>query len=304
MNLFLFKILKCRINSFDYRILLTMRIAIILLFGVLLNLKAEILHSQITVNITLHMNHSPVEKVLMAIEQQSGLYTVYNGKIVDVDRLVSISVDKQPINSVLKELFKNTDVQYEIKGKHIILTVPHKVVDVSKHTITGFVKDASGEPVIGANITIKGHATHGTITDIDGKFQIEVPSNAILCVSFIGYLPMEIDTKGKTNLNIVLHEDTQTLEEVVVVGFGSQKKVNLTGAVSAVSMDKVLGERPVTNITSALQGAVPGLTFSTDGNAGGLQPGVGKKINIRGMASINGDGSPLILIDNVVAENG
>lgn len=156
----------------------------------------------------------------------------------------------------------------------------------------GVVKDANGETVIGASVVVKGTGT-GTITDMDGNFSIpNVARGATLEISFIGYQTVTVTWDGKP-LNVVLKEDTHALDEVVVVGFGSQKKVDLTGAVSQVKMDEVLGDRPVINATSALQGAMPGLTIS-----GSSSPGQSRSFNIRGDLSING-GSPLVLIDNV-----
>lgn len=294
---------KPSIRRLGHKIPLAMRMTLILLFTVLLNLRAGNVFSQTLPNVSLDMSQSSVEKVLNAIESQSGFYLVYNSKLIDVDRLVTVKVKKRPVSTVLAELFKGTSVKYEIEGNHIILMPGTDILQQLGRKVTGIVRDATGEPVIGANVVVKGNETQGTITDINGKFTLEVFENTVLYVSFIGYIPKEVLLKGKTTVDVVLHEDSRTLDEVVVVGFGSQKKVNLTGAVTAVSMDKVLGERPVTNITTALQGSVPGLTFSTDGDNGGLQPGVGKKINVRGMASINGDGSPLILVDNVVTDN-
>jgi len=159
-------------------------------------------------------------------------------------------------------------------------------------TATGVVKDALGETVIGASVVVKG-TTNGTITDFDGNFSIpDVKKGAIIQISFVGYQTQEVVWEGKP-LNIVLKDDTQALEEVVVVGFGSQKKADLTGAVSQVKMDEVLGDRPVINATAALQGAMPGLMVS-----GSSSPGQSKSFQIRGDLSING-GAPLVLIDNV-----
>ena len=148
-------------------------------------------------------------------------------------------------------------------------------------------------PVTGASVIVKG-TTNGTVTDGKGQFTLEnVRRGDIIQISFIGYVSQEITYSGQTGLNIVLKEDLQTLDEVVVVGFGTQKKENLTGSVSQVKMDDVLGDRPLINAAAALQGAMPGLTVG-----GGSGPGQGKSFNIRGTLSING-GSPLVLIDNV-----
>lgn len=165
-----------------------------------------------------------------------------------------------------------------------------------KVKVSGRVVDAAGEPVIGASVIEKG-SSNGTITDMDGNLPWKCGSkDAILEISYIGYQGQSLKvTPGKT-LSVVLKEDTQSLDEVVVVGFGVQKKANLTGAVSQVKMDDVLGSRPVVNAMSALQGAMPGLQITPNNDAAG--PGQSKSFNIRGTTSING-GGPLVLIDNV-----
>ena len=128
--------------------------------------------------------------------------------------------------------------------------------------ITGTVTDAAGEPVIGATVLEKGNASNGTITDINGKFSLSVSGNAVISISYIGYITQNIKITNQNSLKVILMDDTQALEEVVVVGYGSQKKANLTGAVSSVKMDEVLGDRPILNASDALQGAVPGLFVS------------------------------------------
>lgn len=128
-----------------------------------------------------------------------------------------------------------------------------------KKKVSGVVKDATGEPIIGANVVEKGVGTNGVITNLDGEFTLEVPENASLIISYIGYLQQDVSTKGKDAFNIIMKEDTKTLDEVVVVGYGVQKKVNLTGAVAAVD-SKSLQNRPVTNVSNAIQGLLPGVT--------------------------------------------
>lgn len=171
-------------------------------------------------------------------------------------------------------------------------TLIHSVITQQDGVCKGVVKDNQGETVIGASVVVKG-STNGTITGLDGDFTLNnVKRGDVIQISYIGYVSQEVVWQG-TPLNITLKEDSQTLEEVVVVGFGSQKKANLTGSVSQVKMDDVLGERPVTNVKNALQGSMPGLMVS-----GGASPGEAKSFNIRGTVSINGM-NPLVLIDNV-----
>lgn len=171
-------------------------------------------------------------------------------------------------------------------------TLIHSGITQQDGVCKGVVKDNQGETVIGASVVVKG-STNGTITGLDGDFTLDnVKRGDVIQISYIGYVSQEVVWQG-TPLNITLKEDSQTLEEVVVVGFGSQKKANLTGSVSQVKMDDVLGERPVTNVKNALQGSMPGLMVS-----GGASPGEAKSFNIRGTVSINGM-NPLVLIDNV-----
>lgn len=171
-------------------------------------------------------------------------------------------------------------------------TLIHSDITQQDGVCKGVVKDNQGETVIGASVVVKG-STNGTITGLDGDFPLDnVKRGDVIQISYIGYVSQEVVWQG-TPLNITLKEDSQTLEEVVVVGFGSQKKANLTGSVSQVKMDDVLGERPVTNVKNALQGSMPGLMVS-----GGASPGEAKSFNIRGTVSINGM-NPLVLIDNV-----
>lgn len=171
-------------------------------------------------------------------------------------------------------------------------TLIHSDITQQDGVCKGVLKDNQGETVIGASVVVKG-STNGTITGLDGDFTLDnVKRGDVIQISYIGYVSQEVVWQG-TPLNITLKEDSQTLEEVVVVGFGSQKKANLTGSVSQVKMDDVLGERPVTNVKNALQGSMPGLMVS-----GGASPGEAKSFNIRGTVSINGM-NPLVLIDNV-----
>ena len=167
-----------------------------------------------------------------------------------------------------------------------------QVVAQTGKTVKGVVTDNFG-PVPGANVLVKG-TTNGVITDIDGNFTLtNVPEGAVLQVSFIGYVTQEIKVAGQTTFNVKLSEDAKALEEVVVVGYGSQKKVNLTGAVGQID-SKVLESRPITSTASALQGTIPNLQIT---NTSG-EPGQAASLNVRGTTSING-GSPLVLVDGV-----
>ena len=177
----------------------------------------------------------------------------------------------------------------------LLLNVQFMNAQSSTINVKGVVNDATG-PVIGASIIEKGKTTNGTITDMDGNFSLNVPSDATLVISFIGYTTLEIPVAGKTSMTVSLKEDTEMLDEVVVVGFGTQKKVNLTGSVGLATA-KDLESRPVTNATQALQGLVPGLQISS--SSGALDKSA--SINIRGNGTIGkgSSGSPLVLIDGM-----
>ena len=165
----------------------------------------------------------------------------------------------------------------------------------AQQAITGTIMDETGESVIGANVVVKG-TTRGTMSDIDGKFSIEAQANSTLIISYIGYKTKEVPIGNNTNLNIVLEEDLNLLEEVVVVGYGTQKKASLTSAISQVRGEEVFKDRGLNNTTVALQGEIPGLVITRSSTRPGSE---GASMKIRGDISINGSSSPLVIIDGI-----
>ena len=161
-------------------------------------------------------------------------------------------------------------------------------------TIRGKVIDNTGEPVIGANVTIKG-TTNGVITDIDGNFVLN-NAKGTLVISFVGYKTQEIPIAGKTTINVQLQEDSELLDEVVVTGYGAQKKASLTSAISQIKGDEAFANKGIANATVALQGEIPGLTITRSSSRPGSE---GAAMKIRGDISINGNSSPLIIIDGM-----
>ena len=247
-----------------------------------------------TVNFKLEK--TDLSKFFESIEKQSA----YKFSYLDIDiqgkEKVSISGNKQQIKSVLAEVLTIRNLQYQVMGNKILVTIKKKKQEAQQKTknVTGTVFDSNNETVIGANIILKGTTSVGTITDIDGRFSLKVPEDAVLQISYIGYNTQNILVAGKTSLGIIkLHENEQTLDELVVVGYGMQKKANLSGAVGAAS-GKILENRPVTNVGQALQGAIGNLNISSSSGQANSTP----KFNIRGETSITG-GEPLILVDNV-----
>ena len=232
-------------------------------------------------------------QVIKELEETTEYRFFYNDGIKGLNSPISVDVEDADINAVMDAIAKQANVAYVLKSGHqIVLSSVKTVQQQGNKKVTGTITDPKGEPIIGANVVVKG-STNGTITDIDGHFSIEVTPNAILQVSYIGYVAQDVPVGNKDNLVISIHEDTQKLDEVVVVGYGSQKKVNLTGAVEQVTSDVFEG-RPTANATQMLEGVVPNLNISlSDG-----KPGRTADFNVRGAGSING-GSALVLIDGV-----
>lgn len=175
--------------------------------------------------VSLEMRNQTVKEVLDEIEEQSDFSFFFNIKHVDLDRRVSVVAKKSDIFKVLETVFAGTNVRYSVVDRKIILSTEKPDVQQAKEErkIKGVVKDQNGEPVIGANVSVKG-TTLGTITGLDGDFVLEVPENALIQVSYIGYVSQELRLGGRNHLDVVLKEDSQALEEVVVVGYGVQKK--------------------------------------------------------------------------------
>ena len=180
----------------------------------------------------------------------------------------------------------------------LLVTLISLSVSAQNVTVTGTVKDKTGETVIGASVVEKGNTGNGTITDIDGKFTLSVPSNATLVFSYVGMTTQEIPLKGQTKIQVVMSDDAQALEEVVVIGYGSVKKKDLTGSVATVSSD-VLAAVPVASATEALTGKMAGVQITTTEGS----PDAEMKIRVRGGGSITGDNTPLFIVDGFPVES-
>ena len=246
--------------------------------------------------ITLNVANKPLRDVLPMVEQQCDYHFFYNSSLLGLDTPVSVKMVKTPFEQALKQLFKGTGIAYQLKENNVIvLTQEEKKNDARQ--ITGIVLDkATNEPVIGASVVVKG-TNKGTITDLDGNFSIDATTGQYIQISYLGYETYEQRVSANSDsYRVSLKESTAQLDEVVVVGYGAQKKVNLTGAVSVVDQKDIVG-RPTPNMATALQGADPALNITP--SAGG--PGAGYSFNIRGAASINNASvtKPLVLVDGV-----
>ena len=255
----------------------------------------------LSAQITISLKNQSTRDVIREIERVSDYRFFFNVGLSDLDKRISIDVKDSDIQSVLSEIGRQTSITYVIKENNQVVLMdgsgsspemtPRQTI---KRSVTGTVSDMRGEPVIGANVMVKGTRL-GTVTDMDGHFALEVPEGATLQVSYIGYVDQSVEVSQQSVLEITLEEDTQALDEVVVVGYGAQKKVNLTGAVSTVKME-ALEDRPITNATNALAGVAAGLMVS---NSGGSTPGYeSQKIRIRGQGTLN-NSDPLIVIDGM-----
>ncbi|WP_373786951.1 carboxypeptidase-like regulatory domain-containing protein, partial [Bacteroides heparinolyticus] len=276
-----------------------MKITAILLVAALAVVNAANTYSQ-TITLSVEANNQAIQTVLDHIESQSEFKFFYNTKQVNTNKLVSIRASKKSVFEILDELFKNTNIKYEVLDKNIILTTSQNTVSNTDRAISqqdknvsGVVTDQNGDPIIGANVMVKG-TTNGTITDVDGNFTINnVSQSAILVVSYIGYVTKEIPVGRQQPLRIVLQEDQQTLDEVIVVGYGTMKKSDITGAIASVDKDKI-ARQPVANVSSALQGLATGVSVTSNSGS----PGSASTIRIRGVGTVN-DAEPLFVVDGM-----
>jgi TonB-linked SusC/RagA family outer membrane protein len=246
--------------------------------------------------ISVHAERQTVGDVLQLIEEQSDFGFFFNNKHVDLKRVVSIKADRSNIFAVLDELFQGTNVRYSVLDKKIILST--EIIPTAQQQgrrVTGRVTDSDGEPLIGATVKVRGGST-GTITDMDGRFAITATDGSTIEVSYIGYVAQTVTANGQQELRIVMLADNETLDEVIVIGYGTVKKSHLTGSVSSIT-EKDLQGNVARSAASALQGKVAGVTVST--NTG--QPGQAMTINIRGISSLSST-APLYVIDGVYGD--
>lgn len=251
--------------------------------------------------ITLNVKRMSVKTVIHQIENQSDYRFFFEDGLPGLSKNVSINVKDQPITLVMDTICSQAGIGYTLKGDNqVVIHAPKTVMisnrQVAPKKISGVVNDFTGEPVIGANICVKG-TNIGTISDIDGNFFLEIGGDdKLLEVSYIGYKTQNISLKGKEYISIILEEEIKDLEEVVVIGFGTSKKANLTGAVATIAGEKLL-KRPVYNIAASLQGKLSGLSISQSSG----QPGEEDvNMRIRGMGTFSDAGSdPLVIIDGI-----
>jgi len=248
--------------------------------------------------ITISATNKSAREVIKEIEKKSDYRFFYNDDIAGLNKTVTLNANNQDITSIMNQLSKQADFTYIMRpNKQIVLSSQTQKAKQSsqKHKVTGVVTDADGNPVIGANVIEKG-TTNGTVTDADGHYSLDVAPGSSLQIRYIGYKNQEVAVGNKNTVSISMKEDTEMLDEVVVVGYGTMKKKDLTGAVAAVKGED-LAARHTTQLSSALQGAASGVMVTRDNSA----PGATATIKVRGVTTIS-DSSPLVIIDGVPGE--
>ncbi|RKD86371.1 TonB-dependent receptor [Mangrovibacterium diazotrophicum] len=268
-----------------------MKITFILMFAVILQTYASDVYSQKTY-LTINATNSKITDVFDEIEQQSEFYFLYNEKLIDTDRLVTIEVKDQKIEDILDQLFAGREMKYTITDRKIIVAPSYLSENQQYGSVSGKVVEANGQPLPGVTVSIKGTGK-GTVTDSEGKyFLANIPDNATLIFSFIGMRSQEVEVAGKTIVSVTMIEDAIELEETVAIGYGTLKKSDLTGSVASVRSNDIQTTK-VLSPDQALSGRIAGVQVNQQSSS----PGGGVSITIRGGNSVNGDNGPLYVID-------
>jgi TonB-linked SusC/RagA family outer membrane protein len=277
---------KCLIK----KILLIMRLTFLLLFGFLINTSASV-YSQ---RFTFDSKGATIKEVLSAIESNSSYKFLYRTDLVDVSRAVQHDVRDEDVSVILSKIFDLNEITFRIfEDNLVVITNTNNLQQIK---LTGKISDhLTGEPLVGVYVVVEG-TNVGVISDESGKFSIEIPSeDAILVVSYVGYNTEKISYTGQSGLDIKLVADIQSLEEIVVIGYGTQKKSDLTGSVASVKSDQLIAY-PASGAVQALQGRAAGIQVqSNNGDPGGLL-----KVRIRGGTSINASSDPIFVVDGLV----
>ena len=289
-------------NNNYFKLLLTMKISILLLLTCMLNTMAGNTYSQ-TVKVSLNMKNARVEEVLNEIEKKSEYYFLLNQKLVDINRRVDVIVENSSVKDVLASLFKNENINYVMMDRQIILSPKENSLFTAyqQKKVEGTIIDAtSGEPLTGVNIIVEG-TNIGVVSDASGKYSIDVfAKNSIITFSYIGYNTEKVTISGQSIIDVKLIPVITKLDEIVVVGYGTQKKTDLTGSVASVSSEN-LKERAVTNFGEALIGQVAGVQIQQINGAPG---GEGLSVRVRGTGSITQSSEPLYVVDGYPMEGG
>ena len=269
----------------------TMQKSCVLLILALLSVS---LNAQITVAV----KNQPLKEILKVIETKSEYRFFYNEGLKGLNKITSLELNNATINQAMTTLLSNTGIGFKVEKENLIVLVSEtKDNENAQRIVTGIVIDQNGEPIIGASI-LDRNTKIGTITDVNGNFTLKVSDQSILVISYIGYSSLEVKVGSQTKMTIKLKEDVKKLDEVVVIGYGSQKKRDITGAVSTIS-SKDINKVSVASIDQSLQGQIAGVQVTQSNGA----PGAAIQVRIRGIGTI-GDSDPLYVIDGVPTKEG
>ncbi len=278
------------------KILLKMKLTLFIILLSFLGTIASETYSQ-TTRLSLELKNETMENVLGTIEEKSEYYFLYSAEMIDVDRKVNINVSNSPVEKILDLLFEGTNITYTVKGRQVVLSSgKNQVVTQQPKVLSGKVTDSSGAPLPGVTVAVKG-TIKGTVVDADGNYSLSnVPGDATLIFSFVRMRTQENAVRNQTSINVTMTEEAVGIEEVVAVGYGTQRKSDLTGSIAAVGA-KELRRNPGGNIGSILQGLGAGVQIAKSG--GNNHPGSTPRIRIRGTRSLSGGNDPLIVVDGV-----
>lgn len=275
---------------------LKMKLTLLILLVCLMQVSASV-YSQ-TTKLSFDFQGKKISDVLMQIEETTDFRFFYQREQVNVDRTVNLKADNKRVDEILTDIFKDQGVTYRIMDDNLILLTTGELMTEQQQTVRGKISNERGESIPGATVVVKGTSI-GSITDVDGNYELNgVPADGILIFSFVGMRTQEIEVNGRTKIDVVLAEDVIGLEEVVAVGYGVQRKSDVTGSVGVVNADDIL-ERPAFNALQGMKGKVAGVNiFSNSGSPTGST-----RVMIRGMNSIETTSNPLYVVDGVVMED-
>jgi len=276
--------------QYDLKLKLTTLLILVAMFNIRGNTYAQ------KTKVTLELNNSTIEKVIETIEQKTDFRFIYKLNDIDLERVISISVKDQPITIVLDKLFKGTSTEFKVRDTQIILKKPElKTQNIlyQKQTVSGIITDENGLPLPGASVIEEG-TRNGMVTDFDGKYKLTVESSAsVIVVSFVGYKEKKV-VASQNVINIQLIPDATDLQEIVVVGYGTTVKKDVTGAVSTIAA-KDMNQGAIVNPLQLISGKAAGVNITQIGS----EPGSGPSVRIRGIGSLIGGNDPLVVVDGI-----
>ncbi len=288
---------KSKNNGFLYSLFqkdLKLKLTTLLILVAMFNIRGNT-YAQKT-KVTLELNNSTIEKVIETIEQKTDFRFIYKLNDIDLDRTVSISVKDQSIYVVLDRIFKGTPTEFKIRDTQIILKKPElktQLIEFQKQTVSGVITDENGMPLPGASVIEEG-TKNGMVTDFDGKYKLTVESSqSVIIVSFVGYKEKKV-TANQSVINIQLLPDATDLQEIVVVGYGTATKRDVTGAVSSIA-SKDMNQGAIVNPLQLIAGKAAGVNITQLGS----EPGNGPSVRIRGISSLIGGSDPLVVVDGI-----